>query len=164
MKNKEQAELMVVLYPNAFGMGYVICEGAKDLINYGVARIRPLTKDKYVGRLLHFVKQYKPTLIIFRDYQNATNISKRVQRIILAFEVEATKLHLPMHKYTRHDIKEVFKQFGKSDKYGISKTITSWYPELQHLMPDIRKYPNPEHYQMGVFDAFALMLTHHYLK
>lgn len=155
---------MVVIYPNSFGMGYLICEGPKELVNYGVARVRPLTKDKHIKRLLLFVKQYSPNLIILRGYQKSDRISKRIKRIIMAFEVEATKLHLPLFKYSRHDVKEIFKQFGKSTKYGISKTITSWYPELQHKMPSIRKYPNAEHYQMGVFDAFALMLTHHYLK
>lgn len=155
---------MVVIYPNSFGMGYVICEGPKNLVNYGVAKIRPLTKDKHIKRLLLFVKQYSPSLIILRGYHNSDRISSRVKRVITSFEMEAIKLHLPIYKYSRHDLKEVFKQFGKSNKYGISKTITSWYPELQHRMPDIRKNTKPEHYQMGVFDAFALMLTHHYLK
>ncbi len=157
-------ELMVVLYPNGFGMGYVVCEGAKELINYGVARIRPLTKDKHVQRLIHFLKQYQPTLIILRNYHQSNTMSKRIKRIITSFEVVARKHQLPIYTYSRDDIKEVFKQFGKSDKYGISKTISSWYPELQHRMPNLRKYPNAEHYQMGVFDAFALMLTHHYLS
>ena len=29
--------LTVTLYPNAFGMGYVISESPKDIINYGIA-------------------------------------------------------------------------------------------------------------------------------
>jgi hypothetical protein len=157
--------LVVTLYPNAFGMGYVISETPKELINYGVARIRPLSKDKYVKRLLVFIQRYRPSVILLRGHEDSDNrISKRVIKIIQAFEDEASKLELPIFKYSRDDIKEVFKQFGGNSKYQISKTITSWYPELETRMPDIRKNTKAEHYQMGVFDAFALMLTHHYLE
>jgi len=31
-------------------------------------------------------------------------------------------------------------------------------------MPDLRKNTKGEHYQMGVFDVFALMLTHFYVE
>lgn len=162
MKNNP---LVVTLYPNAFGMGYVISETPKELINYGIAKIRPLTKDKYIKRLLVFIQRYKPTLILLRGYSDSDNrISKRVIKVIDAFEKEAEKLELPIFKYSRDNIKEVFGQFDGNSKYTISKTITSWYPELKRYMPDIRKYPNAEHYRMGIFDAFALMLTHHYLE
>tara|TARA_B110000967_G_C18882415_1_gene561872 strand:- start:1866 stop:2060 length:195 start_codon:yes stop_codon:yes gene_type:complete len=32
-------------------------------------------------------------------------------------------------------------------------------PNVQSRIPDIRKNTKAEHYQLGVFDAFALMLT-----
>ena len=157
--------LTITLYPNAFGMGYVISESPKELINYGIARITPLRKDIYVKRLLKYIKHYRPKLIVLRGYTSCDNrISKRVTKVIDTFIKEAEKLNLPIHKYSRYDIKEVFKQFGNASKYGISKTICSWYPELKHRMPDIRKNSQAEHYQMGVFDAFALMLTHHYME
>ena len=161
----QNSPLVLTLYPNAFGMGYVISETPKELINYGVARIRPLSSNQYIKRLLYFVRQYKPTIILLRGYtQSDKRISKRVIRVIKTFEDEAEKMNLLVHKYSREDIKGVFEQFGNNSKYGISKTITSWYPELQSRMPDIRKNTQAEHYQMGVFDAFALMLSHYYLK
>jgi hypothetical protein len=161
----ENNPLTVTLYPNAFGMGYVISENPKEIINYGIAKIKPLTKDKYIKRLLRFIKYYKPTLILLRGYREADNrISKRITKVINAFEKEAEKLNLPVHKYSREDIKQVFSQFEGNTKYEISKTITSWYPELKRFMPDIRKNSKPEHYRMGIFDAFALMLTHNYLE
>lgn len=158
-------QLAITIYPNAFGMGYVISETPKELINYGIAKIRPLTKDKYIKRLLKYIEYYKPKLILLRGYTDTDKrISKRVIKVINEFEKQAEGLDLPIYKYSRDDIKQVFDQFEGSTKYSISKTITSWYPELKRFMPDIRVYPNTEHYRMGVFDAFALMLTHHYLE
>lgn len=146
-------------------MGYTISETPTEIINYGIARVRPMKKDKYIKRLHRFIHSYRPTIIILRDYKDSgKRISKRVMQTIDAFEKEAEQLSLEVYRYSRKEIKQVFDEFGCNSKYGISKTISTWYPELQHRMPNLRKYPNAEHYQMGVFDAFALMLTHHYLK
>lgn len=163
MKNK--SELVLAVYPGIKGMGYVICESPKELVDYGIAKIRPLTSDKYVKRLVKFIKSYKPTLILIRDYESTDNrISKRVKQTIEKCKVEANKQHVPIRTYSRTQIKEVFKQFGQDTKYGISKTISTWYPELQPKMPSIRKNTQPEHYQMMLFDVFSLMLTDHYLR
>lgn len=163
MENNEQ--LIVALYPSGSGIGYVICENPKELISYGVARIRPLTTSAHLKRLQQFIQEYDPSLILIRGYQERDKrISKRVVKIINAFEEQAKMRKLPVYKYSRDDIKQTFFQFGDNTKYGVSKTISSWYPELQSRMPNPRENQNPEHYQMGVFDAFALMLTHHYLK
>ncbi|MFC5044095.1 hypothetical protein ACFSTE_09295 [Aquimarina hainanensis] len=163
MKNKN--ELALVLYPSIQGMGYLICESPKELVDYGIAKMRPLTNDKYVNRLLKFMRNYKPSLIIVRGYEfKDYRISKRVKKMIDAFVAEANKYNLPVRKYSRTQIKEVFKQFGADTKYTISKTISSWYPELAPKLPSIRKNYEPEHYRMMLFDVFALMLTDQYLK
>jgi uncharacterized membrane protein len=157
--------LIVVLYPNGTGLNYIVCENPKELIRYGVARIRPFTVDAHIKRLKEFIEEYKPSMILLRGYNDTdTRISKRVVKVIDKFEKQAHDQELPLYKYTRNDIKQAFQQFGKNTKYGISKIISEWYPELQSRMPALRKNTTAEHYQMGVFDVFALMLTHYYLE
>lgn len=156
--------LTLTLYPNGYGMGYVISENPKEIINYGVARIRPMTTGKYLKRLKRFIEIYRPSLIIIRDPDGQGRMSKRIRAVLKKFEQQVEELDLPVYKYSRKQITEVFEQFEGSSKYMVSKTIASWYPELNHLLPDIRKHGDSEHYQMGVFDAFALMLCHSYLK
>ena len=58
----------------------------------------------------------------------------------------------------------VFGQFGCITKYEITKILVDWYPQLKSREPQKRKVYEAEHYQTGIFDAFALMLTHYYLK
>jgi hypothetical protein len=159
-------ELTLVLYPNYFGMGYVIFENSpKEIVNYGMAKIRPFTKDNYIKRLHKFVKRYRPAIVILRGYENYDNrISKRVVNVIQSFEREAEELKLPFYSYSRKQIKEVFTQFGSKTKYGISKIICGWYPELESKRPNFRKNTQSEDYWMGLFDVFSLMLSHHYLQ
>lgn len=158
-------ELSLVLYPNYFGMGYVICENPKELLNYGMAKIRPFTKDKYIKRLHKYLQQYRPSLIILRGYENDDQrISKRTIAIINSFKNEAEAHNIPVHQYSRKQTKEVFSEFGGKSKFGIAKTISNWYPELKSRMPQFKMNSDLEDYNMGLFDAFSLMLTHHYLE
>jgi len=161
----QHPELTLVLYPNYFGMGYLICENPKELLQYGMARITPFFKEKYIKRLHKFLKQYRPALIILRGYEgNDHRISKRTIKVINKFKNEAEAQDIPVYQYTRTQIKEVFTEFGGKSKFAIAKTISTWYPELQLRMPQFKKNSDLEDYNMGLFDAFALMLTHHYLE
>lgn len=158
-------ELTLVLYPNYYGMGYLICENPKELLRHGMARITPFFKEKYIKRLHKLLKQYRPALVVLRGYENGDNrISKRTIRIINSFKNEAEAHNIPVYQYSRKQIKEVFSGFGGRSKFGIAKTICNWYPELESRKPQFKMNADLEDYNMGRFDAFALMLTHHYLE
>lgn len=157
--------LIVILYPNGTGLGYLVCENPKEIIRYGMARIRPLTINAHVKRLHDFIDLYQPALIVLRNNsEEGVRMSNRVRKTIEAFEKQAKDKGLSVYKYSRADVKNVFSEFGKTTKYGISKTISTWYPELASRMPNMRRNQDAEHYQMGIFDVFALMLTHHYIE
>jgi len=165
MKDNNNNELVLTLYPNGVGMGYIISDNPKEIINYGVARILPLSKERYIKRLRKFLEIYEPSIVVIRGYlQSDKRISRRTKKMIEAFKLEAENRGLNVYTYTRDDIKNVFDQFGKNTKYHINKTICKWYPELKHRMPNLRRNTQSEHYQTGLFDAFSLMLTHHYIK
>jgi len=166
MKNKDTGstgELILVLYPNAYGMGYLLCESPKEIVNYGVARIRPLFNDNYINRLHQYIHYYKPNLIILRNVEGSNTISKRIKSVVKDFVEHAEAENLPVFQYSRQQIKDIFGEFGGTKKYAIARQLTKWYPELLHRMPAFRNNCHAEHYQMGVFDAFSLMLTHYYL-
>ena len=162
MENKEN--LCLVLYPNIKGLGYILCGSPTDLINYGIHNIKPL-QSEYTRRLKRLIDNYRPTIIILRGYNlQDYRISERVKKVLRNFELQAEQNDIRVYRYTREQIKSVFEVYGGTNKYGISKTITDWYPELKPRMPDLRKNSKSEHYQMGLFDTFALMLTHYYIK
>ena len=79
-------------------------------------------------------------------------------------EKEAQAQELNVYKYSRNQIQHVFEQFKAKNKYETARVIVRWYDQLKTRMPYQRKAWMAEHYQMGVFDAFALMLTHYYHK
>jgi hypothetical protein len=60
-------------------------------------------------------------------------------------------------------MRDVFEQFGAKSKYEIANKIVTWFPQLVSRAPKIRKPWMDEDYNMGIFDALALAITHKYL-
>lgn len=157
----EKNNIIVAIYPNQNGMGYVICEHPNDIIKYGIGKFKQLSPTNYVKRLAKFIKQYRPDVIILKGYNAESNtIGKRVKTVIESLEVEALKRDLNVYRYRRSDIAKVFSAFGRANKHEISRTLAKWYPDLCRFVAPPRTCTIPEHYHMGIFDAFALMYTH----
>lgn len=163
MTTTKQPKLTLVLYPNTFGIGYVICDGPKEILDFGLKKVRPISHYKYLKKVKWLLDFCKPNLVILSDYKNRS-ISNRQKKIIDAIVEKAKADNLNLQSYSRSQIKNVFASFDASTKYDIAMTILGWYPELKNKQPHRRLPWMAEHYQMGVFDAFALMLTHFYLE
>ena len=158
-----RSNIMVVIYPNQNGMGYVVCEHPRDIINYGIGKFRKLSPTNYVTRLKKFIRQYRPAVVILKDYDDSNTTSRRVKEVIDTLEAHAKKHDVKVYRYGCSDIAGVFSLFGDASKHGISKTLASWYPDLQRFLAPPRNFKISEHYHMGIFDGFALMYTHAHL-
>jgi len=153
--------VILTLYPNGIGMGFVICENPQELITYGMLKAKPLTKQKHLQILQNYLYYYNPSLVIIRDCETENkNISGRTRSLIKSLVTEAKTHDIKIHYYSRDDIKKTFIAFGNTTKHGINSTLVKWYPELKYRLPKKRRNFDSEHYQSGVFDAFSLMITH----
>jgi len=161
---KKDTSLILSLYPNARGLGYASIEPPQKLLDSGIIDVRPVSDDQILARITKFVEFHRPTLIIVRD-SNVKNVgaTTRVQKLINSIADFAAKHTIPVHKYSRQQIRDVFEQYGATSKYEIAKRIIPWYPELAPRAPKIRKTWMDEDYNMCVFDAISLAVTHLYL-
>lgn len=157
--------IVLALYPNTYGIGYVICGKSMDIIDFGLKKVRPRTLRKSLATIQWLFNIGKPDIIVLRDYKNDDfNVSKRTQRVLDEIMKLATSSNLKIYQYSRSQIRDVFGTFQASTKYEIAKKITSWYPQLSSRTPKYRKVFMAENYNMAIFDAFALAITHEYLK
>lgn len=158
--------LTLTLYPNQFGIGYVIADSPKGIVNYGIARIKKHTNDVYIRRLKNFLEYYRPCVVVLKGYDKRTSqMSKRIQSVVKSLKQVAEKNDVEVFTYSRSTIKETFTKFGITPtKFAINSTIAGWYPELKSKLPDLRKNTQTEAYHTGIFDAFSLMLTHYYMQ
>jgi Holliday junction resolvasome RuvABC endonuclease subunit len=161
----ENNPMILALYPNGYGMGYVLAESPDELIYYGMARIRPMTSRAHIKRFKKLLAEYEPSLVILRGYKKGKrHTSPRVERVISALEKHAFKKGLKVFRYTRENIKQVFVEFKANTKHQIAKALVEFLPELKDRLPKDRKYPEAEPWTMGMFDCISLLLTYYYLN
>jgi len=152
------------VYPNTRGFGFVVMEGPRLLVNYATCTIKPVSNEGCLARLKKIVNYHQPTVVLLRDADEATaNRSQRIAKLIVAINEYIRQKHIPVHRYSRAQIKNAFSQFGTTTKHGIAQKIASEYDELKDYAPKPRKAWMDEDYNMGIFDAMALIGTHHFL-
>ncbi len=163
MTSSNRQKLTLVLHPNTFGVGFVICEGPKEILDFGLKKVQPISHHKYMKKVKWLIDYCKPNLVLLLDYKSR-KLSARQKRIIDVIVDMAKAKNLELKSYSKSQVKQVFSSFQATTKYEIAMVILNWYPELKNKIPHKRLPWMAEHYQMGVFDAFALMLTHYYLQ
>jgi Holliday junction resolvasome RuvABC endonuclease subunit len=161
---KKDMVIILSFYPNARGLGYACIEMPKNLRDSGVITVQPTCNKKILERITKFVEFFKPTIIVVKDYNSEySRHSKRVAELVESITNYAKEIKVPIYRYSRDQIRDVFEQFGSKSKYEIAQTIITIFPQLTSRAPKIRKPWMKEDYNMGIFDALALVITHKYL-
>ena len=161
---KNNAPIVLSLFPNKRGFGFACIEFPKKIIDSGMVNVRPISNSGLFDRFINFLEFYKPHLIVIRDCENLSACKKRTQKLINSIIEHANMKKLPVHRYSRQQIRDVFEQFGATTKYEIAQSIVKWFEGLPWCAPKIRKTWKDEDFNMGIFDALALAITHKYLS
>lgn len=161
-----QNNLILALYPNTHGIGYVLCEDQKNIIDYGIKINKRNDPNKFLKIVQALLDIANPCIVILRsgarDKQN--KVSARIQKNIQMIQDSAQKLNLPVFEYSRWQIKDVFSVFDAQTKHEITQKLVAWYPQLRSRSFEKRKVFDSENYQMAVFDAFSLLIVHFYME
>jgi hypothetical protein len=162
---KTNNNLVLAIYPNFRGFGYAFLESATEPKDCGIVTIRPISNQTCLTRIKQFVDYYQPTLIILQDFDGKHSWkSKRVKRLVDSIIAFCHTNTISVKRYSREQIRFVFSEFKAKSKYEIAKKIVEWLPQFKNKMPEVRKPWMCEDYNMGVFDAMALALTHFYMN
>ena len=155
---KKDTVIVLALYPNSRGLGYACLEQPQNLIESGIASVRPIGNKKTLERVVKFVEFFKPKIIVLRDADGKH--SKRVVALIESITKYAKGINLPVYRYKREQIRDAFEVFGAKTKHEIANQIVEWFKQLKPRVPKIRKEWMDEDYNMGMFDALSLAITH----
>jgi hypothetical protein len=158
--SKNRIEVIIAMYPNCHGIGYVIYESLDEIIDFGIKPVERKSIDNFVDKADWLLDFCKPTVIILLDMIDDNRKSKRIQKGIQNIINMVHQKGLVYHTYTSWHIEKTFTDFGIKTKYERSKLLASWFTMLRGRIPIKRKTGDPEDYQMTLFDAFALMVTH----
>ncbi|MBI1289183.1 MAG: hypothetical protein GC178_16575 [Flavobacteriales bacterium] len=159
-------ELTMAIYPNALGFGYAVVRNPREPIDCGVVKFDRLTNVKCIDRITILMDKYMPQQVIIQQLQGKfSNKSKRVTQLLKAIVHLAESNDAEVYMYTREQIRFVFGEFDSEaqSKHRIALLIADYLPQFKYRVPKYRKAWMAEDYNMGLFDALSLIITHFYL-
>jgi Holliday junction resolvasome RuvABC endonuclease subunit len=152
---------VLALYPNSRGIAFVVFEGAQSLVDWGIRVTRHKNEQhRCLSALADLFVLYQPAMLILENMASVrARRSRRIRSLNAEIAERALQLHMPVHFYSRDQVRQAFVPFGASTKEAIANEIAEQVPALARLVPPPRKPWTSEHARMGVFDAAALALT-----
>lgn len=164
-RNKAKGGVLLSIYPNANGFGFVYMADPRKLIDYGSVRINPISNSKVLARVKKSFAYFRPSIVVILDpYGRSSRTGKRVRKLIDSIVTYAKDDGLEVAQYTRDQIRDIFEVFGAKTKYEISQLLITEFKELERKSPKKRKLWTSEDRNMAIFDALSLALTWYYLN
>jgi hypothetical protein len=154
-------DLVLSLYPNSRGFGYVLFEGPLSPFDWGVKELRGPAKHR---RILKFLEQlldrYRPVVLVLEDWTDET--FQRIDRIVdlyvailaLAKRKAIHVVRIPMTKVRKH-----FAHRNALTKYDIALHIAKIIPAFSFQIPPKPTSWRSEHARQGLYDAAAVGLS-----
>jgi Holliday junction resolvasome RuvABC endonuclease subunit len=155
--------VIFALYPNSAGLGYVCLQIPDKLLGYGVATTKPLSNRRLLRRAEKFIDYYRPKIILLKE-AGASKNGARNDRLIEAITTLSGEMNIKVFRYTRQQIKDTFEVFGAYTKNDMVNKIVQMLPDLAVRAPKEKKWYEKEDYNMVLFDAVSLAVTHAHLN
>ena len=155
----EQRVLSVA--PCVQGIGFVVFNGPRLLIDWGVKWTRDEKNARGVAKVSELIDRYQPDVVILEDHHGeGARRTKRVENLLDAIATLVHRQNIKTARYSRGRVRQIFVTNGAVTKFQIAKAIAEKSPELAPRLPGERKIWLPEHANMSIFDAASLALTY----
>lgn len=159
---RNERPVILSLYPNSIGIGYACLQIPDKLFDFGVTAVKPLSNRKLLKRAEKFMDHYRPKIVLLKG--GMTKNGRRVDQLIEAITTLAGEKNLKVYRYTKEQVKDAFELFGAQSKHDMVEKIVTMLPDLECRRPKVRKWYEKEDYNMGLFNAVALAITHAHLS
>lgn len=153
--------LVLAIAPSNRGFGYVILEGAKFLVDWGIKERQPRSNSGIIDQTQKLIEWYGPEVLLIEDGRDEdSRRSLTVKDWLASVTRHGKNQGLVVHCYVRADVRDCFESVGASKKHEIALVVGNYFPELLDHVPPKRKIWQSETSRMSIFDAAALAITH----
>lgn len=145
----------------AQGFGYVIFEGPRSPIDWGVKAVRAPEKNaRCLEALSDLIEHYEPDVLVMEDCsEGGARRSEGVRRLYGAMESMARLESVEIYHFAKRELRQCFGRMGAATKYDVAKVICERLDAFAFRLPPPRRCWETESRWMSLFDAAALGLT-----
>ena len=154
--------MVLAIYFNARGFGYALFEGMLIPVDWGIKTVKGANTLECIKKAHVVLHMFQPSVLLLQDCDSKqSRCSERVREQIQALIKIAKKKGIKIRLYSRTDVRACFSYYGAVSKDEIAREVAKLMPEFAPKVPPMRRLWMPEHYQMPLFDALALVQTHY---
>jgi len=164
MNYKPPLGLVLAVHPTSHGFGWVLFEGPRGPVDWGIASAKKNRSAKCLVRFEQLLEQYEPSALILEKYDEDN--SKRGERIrILAQTMKgfASNRDMDTAVYSRGEVNAAVAGHAKVSRHSVAQAVIGQLPILRARFPSSRKLWQSEDDRQCLFDAAALGITHYAL-
>ncbi len=157
-------ERLLALDPNSRGFGYVVFEGPKRLVDWGLKHVGTENKNaRTVREIRRLVEFSKPDVLVLEDVSLLDcRLRRRIRELITTVFQEAVNWPVRVVPISRQRVYALLGTEQEATKYEAAIWLATHYRELTPLLPAKRRSWENEHPRFSIFDAATLAIGYYH--
>jgi hypothetical protein len=162
MKARKRPTLILAIYFQTSGFGFVLLEYQLSPVDWGAPEVRGHDRAKRCLRQIDsLLTLHTPDVLVLQDTtRRGTHRAPRIEALNHQTLQLAKQRGVPVRTYSRPQVREYFEEFGATTKQRIAEIVAQHTPALALYVPPPRKPWKSEDARMGIFEAAALAWTY----
>jgi Holliday junction resolvasome RuvABC endonuclease subunit len=150
---------ILAIAPSTRGFGFSVLEGER-LIDWGVKSVKGDKNKQSLLKIKEMISRYHPGVLVFEDYSaKGSRRSPRIRKLGHQIAALAKSCKVRVKLFSRQQVRKAFFADGQGTKDVLADMLAKQFPEeLGFRLPPKRRPWMSEAYQMGIFEAVALVL------
>lgn len=147
----------LALDPTTSGFGFVVLEGSKRLVDWGLGCLEKPDDSFYQKRIEKLLDRTQPQLLVLEDMRDSRRGDRAIAWAQLAVRC-ATKRGIEVERISRAEVSRHFASSGKT-RWEVAFVISRRFPELAPSLPKKRRIWESEDRRMAIFAAASFALA-----
>lgn len=161
LEGNELPPRVLALDPVSRGFGFVVFEGPKRLVDWGVIHVRQDKQLRCLAFVSRLLDRYAPDVLVLENHKSrSSRRCRRVRQLLRAIQLLASAQDAATRAFGPRTVRKVFARLGARNKDQTAAIIAARFAELDPYVPPVRRPWMSEDERLAIFDAAALALTY----
>lgn len=145
---------IVGIDPTTRGIAFVFFEDG-ELLDWGTRR----SNDGDVPSLDRLLKSLEADVLVLEDPDAPRSERRpRMKRVLRQLRAQAEERRIEVRAVSRYAVRSEWAERGRTRKHAVAGAIAELFPEIDVLVPRVRKVYRSEEARAEIFDALSLVL------
>ena len=145
---------IVGIDPTPRGIAFVFFENG-ELLDWGTRR----SEDGEVSLLDRLLKSREVEVLVLEDPDAPRSERRpRMKRVLRQLRAQAEARGIEVTSVSRYAVRSEWAKRGRTRKHAVAGAIAELFPEVDVLVPRVRKVYRSEEARAEIFDALSLVL------